>query len=120
MRPVDRGKFFCRFGQTNRRLSASRFMELAQATMIHVRYDECGISASMKISIGNRDPRRRDRSESPGFSLNTVQLVARMVMMGGPVGCGQAVWWARFAAHFKTLRLTTLGLERLRRMWLRR
>ena len=41
-------------------------------------------------------------------------------MMGRPVGCGQAVWWARFAAHFKTLRLTTLGLERLRRMGLRR
>ena len=40
--------------------------------------------------------------------------------MGGPVGCGQLAWWARFAAHLRTLRLTTLGLERSRRIGLRR
>ena len=40
--------------------------------------------------------------------------------MGGPVGWGQFAWWARFAAHLRTLRLTTLGLERCLRIGLRR
>ena len=40
--------------------------------------------------------------------------------MGGPVGWGQFAWWPRFAAHLRTLRLTTLGLERCRRIGLRR
>ena len=54
------------------------------------------------------------------FSPNTVQLRSRMVICGLRAGCGHRVCWVRFAAHLRTLRLTTRGLARARRTGLRR
>jgi hypothetical protein len=51
---------------------------------------------------------------------NTVQLRSRMVICGLRAGCGHRVCWVRFAAHLRTLRLTTRGLARARRTGLRR
>jgi hypothetical protein len=39
----------------------------------------------------------------------------RMVVIGGPVGCGQLVWQARLTCHRGILRLINRGLERSRR-----
>jgi hypothetical protein len=41
------------------------------------------------------------------------------VSVGGCCGFGQRVWWLRFAAHLRILRLTTRGLGRCRRAGLR-
>jgi hypothetical protein len=55
-----------------------------------------------------------------GARPNTVQLVARTVMVGGPSGWGQWRWRARLTCHLGILRLMRRGLERWRRMGLRR
>lgn len=54
------------------------------------------------------------------FSPNTVQLGARMVACGGPVGWGQVAWCARLTCHLTYLRLMTRGLERCLRTGFRR
>jgi hypothetical protein len=56
----------------------------------------------------------------PRVRRNTVQLVERMVGVGGPVGCGQARCRARLTCHLTYLRLVSRGLERRRRAGLSR
>jgi hypothetical protein len=51
---------------------------------------------------------------------NTVQLGVRMVVMGGPVGCGQSACRARLTCQRGILRLISRGFDRRRRIGLRR
>ena len=53
-------------------------------------------------------------------SCNTVQLGVRMVVMGGPVGCGQSACRARLTCQRGILRLISRGFDRRRRIGLRR
>ena len=43
-----------------------------------------------------------------------------MVVVGGPVGCGQLVCRARLMCHLEYLRLISRGLDRRRRIGLSR
>ena len=61
-----------------------------------------------------------DERQNNPFNPNTVQLGPRTVHTAAWVGCGCWWWCERFAGHFRTLRLTTRGLERGRRRGLTR
>jgi hypothetical protein len=52
-----------------------------------------------------------------GLKPNTVQLRS-MVIRGRRSGWGHGLWCERLAAHLRTLRLTTRGLARRRRLGL--
>jgi len=74
-------------------------------------------------SSRHRSPRSRPPARTPRTrpaSPNTVQLGARMVARGGPVGWGQLAWRARLTCQRGILRLMRWGLERGRRVGLRR